>query len=144
VPGALTLALGTIATAAGPHAGGEGTGDEVVRLTWKGADTLDWAIHQHGALATLLGLGCVGVWFLLRARGAGSEVRGAVTAACVLVACQGLVGTAQYAMELPAEIVWFHVVLAALTWVTLLFATAAAGRLVPRTARVPDGELIRS
>src|SRR3954468_24249845 len=28
VPGGLTLALGTIATAAGPHAGGEGTGDE--------------------------------------------------------------------------------------------------------------------
>src|SRR3954452_11614877 len=27
VPGALTLAAGTIATAAGPHAGGEGTGD---------------------------------------------------------------------------------------------------------------------
>jgi cytochrome c oxidase assembly protein subunit 15 len=144
VPGGLTLALGTIATAAGPHAGGEGTGDEVVRLTWRGADTLDWAIHQHGAVATLLGISCVGVWFLLRARGAGREVQGAVTAACVLVACQGLVGTAQYAMELPAEIVWFHVVLAALTWISLLFATAAAGRLVPRTARVPGGELVRS
>src|SRR4051794_33014183 len=49
VPGALTLAAGTIATAAGPHAGGEGTGDEVVRLTWRGSATLDWAIHQHGA-----------------------------------------------------------------------------------------------
>src|SRR4051795_11468542 len=32
LPGALTLALGTIATAAGPHAGGEGTGDIVPRL----------------------------------------------------------------------------------------------------------------
>src|SRR3954463_6761621 len=71
VLGGLTLALGTIATAAGPHAGGEGTGDEVVRLTWRGPDTLDWAIHQHGAIATLLGLSCVGVWFLARARGAG-------------------------------------------------------------------------
>src|SRR4051795_10924308 len=30
LPGALTLAAGTIATAAGPHAGGEGTGDKVV------------------------------------------------------------------------------------------------------------------
>src|SRR3954451_22872777 len=64
VPGALTLALGTIATAAGPHAGGEGTGDKVVRLSWRGAETLEWAIHQHGAIATLLGLGAVGVWFL--------------------------------------------------------------------------------
>ena len=49
IPGALTLSLGTIATAAGPHAGGEGTGDIVPRLRWRGADTLNWAIHQHGA-----------------------------------------------------------------------------------------------
>ena len=39
-----------------------------VRLTWRGADTLTWAIHQHGAMATLLGLSAVGVWFLARAR----------------------------------------------------------------------------
>jgi cytochrome c oxidase assembly protein subunit 15 len=48
---------------------------------------------------------------------------------CVLIACQGLVGATQYALELPAEIVWFHVVLSALTWIALLVATAAAGRI---------------
>ena len=53
--GAVTLGAGTVATAAGPHAGGEGTGDIVPRLDWKGADTLDWAIHQHGILATVIG-----------------------------------------------------------------------------------------
>src|SRR3954447_12002052 len=105
VPGGVTLALGTIATAAGPHAGGEGTGDKVVRLTWRGADTLDWAIHQHGALATFLGLSAVGVWFLARSRGADEQVRNALTAVCVLMACQGFVGATQYALELPAEIV---------------------------------------
>ena len=68
VLGAMTLVAGTIATAAGPHAGGDGTGDIVPRLDWRGADTLDWAIHQHGALATLLGLSAVGTWFLARAR----------------------------------------------------------------------------
>jgi cytochrome c oxidase assembly protein subunit 15 len=139
VPGALTLAAGTIATAAGPHAGGEGTHDVVPRLDWKGTGTLDWAIHQHGALATLLGLSAVGVWFLARARGADERTRGALTAACVLVACQGVVGSAQYALHLPAEIVWFHVVLAALTWLSLLTATAAAGRLVPRRLAAPAG-----
>jgi cytochrome c oxidase assembly protein subunit 15 len=147
VPGGLTLALGTIATAAGPHAGGEGTGDEVVRLDWRGADTLDWAIHQHGALATLLGLGAVGVWFLARARGADAQVRNALTAACVLMACQGFVGATQYALELPAEIVWIHVVLAAMTWLSLLWATAAAGRLAARsvTAEALAGrDLVRS
>src|SRR3954451_19728152 len=129
VLGGFTLALGTIATAAGPHAGGEGTGDEVVRLDWRGADTLDWAIHQHGAMATLLGLAAVGVWFLARAHGADSQTRSALTAVCVLLACQVFVGATQYALKLPAEIVWFHVVLAALTWLSLLWATAAAGRL---------------
>jgi cytochrome c oxidase assembly protein subunit 15 len=137
VPGGITLALGTIATAAGPHAGGEGTGDVVPRLRWRGADTLDWAIHQHGALATFLGLSAVGVWFLARARRADDETRNALTAVCVLLACQGFVGGVQYALKLPAEIVWFHVVLAASTWISLLWATAAAGRLVPRGATEP-------
>ena len=94
-------------------------------LDWRGADTLDWAIHQHGALATFLGLAAVGVWFLARARGADEQVRNALTAVCVLMACQGFVGATQYALELPAEIVWFHVVLAALTW---LVAAVGDGR----------------
>jgi cytochrome c oxidase assembly protein subunit 15 len=140
LPGAITLAAGTLATAAGPHAGGEGTGDKVVRLRWRGAETLDWAIHQHGALATFLGLASVGVWFLLRARGAGEQVRSALTAVCVLLACQGFVGSAQYALKLPAEMVWFHVVLAALTWISLVWATAAAGRIAPRPAAPPPPE----
>src|SRR3954468_13422318 len=147
VPGALTLALGTFATAAGPHAGGEGTGDKVVRITWRGADTLQWAIHQHGALATFLGLATVGVWFLARMRGADVQLRNALTAVCVLMACQGFVGATQYALKLPAEIVWFHVVLAALTWLSLLWACAAAGRLAPRSLpaeSVAARDLVRS
>jgi heme a synthase len=146
--GGVTIAAGTIATAAGPHAGGEGTHDVVPRLRWHGADTLNWAIHQHGALATLLGLCAVGAWFVLRARKADEQTRNAVTAVCVLVACQGLVGSAQYALHLPAEIVWFHVVLAALTWLSLMWAIAAAGRLAPRREPVstvaPARELARS
>jgi cytochrome c oxidase assembly protein subunit 15 len=132
--GALTIAAGTLATAAGPHAGGEGTHDVVPRLDWFGRDTLSWAIHQHGALAATLGLCAVAVWFLLRARGVEGQVREAVTAVCVLVASQGVVGSAQYAMKLPAEIVWIHVVLAALTWLSLVWAVAAAGRLAPAGA----------
>jgi len=147
IPGALTLSLGTIATAAGPHAGGEGTGDIVPRLRWRGSETLDWAIHQHGAIATFLGLAAVGVWFLARARKADDQTRNALTAVCVLLACQGFVGATQYALKLPAEIVWFHVVLAALTWISLLWATAAAGKLAPRPVESPapaGQELIRS
>ena len=34
--GALAIFFGTVATAAGPHAGGAGTGDTIDRLEWKG------------------------------------------------------------------------------------------------------------
>ena len=78
-----------------------------------------------------------------------AATQNAVTAICVLLACQGLVGLVQYSMELPAEIVWFHVVLSALTWIALLVATAAAGRLgasVPRHPPTlePERELAQS
>jgi heme a synthase len=127
--GGLVILVGTAATAAGPHAGGAGTGDEIDRLDWKGADTLDWAIHQHGRIASVLGVAAVAVWLLLRRRGAGADVRRAMTVSCLLLAAQGAVGGIQYRLELPAEIVWVHVVLAACLWLSLLWATAAAGRL---------------
>jgi cytochrome c oxidase assembly protein subunit 15 len=138
--GAVTLGAGTVATAAGPHAGGEGTGDIVPRLDWQGADTLDWAIHQHGILATLLGLASVGTWFLLRARKANEMARTAMTAVCVLLACQGFVGSAQYAMELPPGMVWIHVVLAVATWLALLWAAVAVGREPVEVEPAPAGE----
>jgi heme a synthase len=132
--GALTIFVGTAATAAGPHAGGAGTGDEIDRLEWRGADTLDWAIHQHARIATVLGVAAVAVWFLLRRRGADPEARRAMTVACVLLAAQGVVGGIQYQLELPAELVWIHVALAASLWLALLWATAAAGTC----ARAPE------
>ncbi len=131
--GAITIFAGTAATAAGPHAGGK-PGQRINRLDFEGSGTLDWVIHRHGGLAAFLGIATVALWLFLRRRGVDSRVRGAVTLLAVLLAVQGVVGSAQYAMKLPAEIVWVHVGLAALTWVTILWATAAAGRLAPRPA----------
>jgi cytochrome c oxidase assembly protein subunit 15 len=128
--GAVTIFAGTVATAAGPHAGAAGTGERIGRLKWKGIDTLDWAIHQHAQIATVLGVAVVGVFILLLRRGAPTDVLRPVAFTAVLLAVQGAVGGIQYALEVPAEIVWVHVVLAALTWISLLWATAAAGRPV--------------
>ncbi len=135
--GALTILAGTAATAAGPHAGGAGTGDEIDRLGWFGIETLDWTIRQHGRIATVFGVAAVVVWWLLRRRHADPQVRQAITVVCLLAAAQGIVGGIQYALELPAEVVWVHVVLAALTWMALLWGVAAAGRLAPEAARAP-------
>ena len=111
MPGFVTLTGGTIATAAGPHAGGEGTGDIVQRITWHGAETLDWAIQRHGGDGDVPRAG-VRRRVVPRALARGPGTQNAMTAVCVLLACQGFVGVTQYALELPAEIVWFHVVLA--------------------------------
>jgi heme a synthase len=127
VLGALTLAAGTAATAAGPHAGGSGTGDVVHRLSFYGGDTLSWLINRHGWLATALGLLAVGTWWLARRRGADPALRERLTRICVLMAVQGAVGLIQYRLKLPAEIVWLHVALATLLWVGIVLAVVQVG-----------------
>ena len=129
---------GTAATAAGPHAGGSGTGDLVHRLYFKGKDTLDWTIHQHGALAALLGIGTLAVWYLARRRDADESLREALTVSALGLGAQGVLGGVQYNLKLPAELVWIHVAVATGTWMAILWATAAAGRLVPEAHGAPS------
>jgi len=127
--GAVTIFAGTAATAAGPHTGGTGTDDLVPRLVFKGIDTLNWVISQHARLATVLGLAAVGLWLLARRRGVSSEDRKPLTVLCWLLAAQGVIGIAQYLLELPAELVWVHASLAAATWVAVVWTLLAAGGL---------------
>jgi heme a synthase len=137
--GAIAIFAGTAATAAGPHAGAAGTGEKVHRLTFKGADTLDWVIHQHAFVAALLGLLALGTTILAwRRTNVDRQVRDALTVVTLLMGAQGLVGETQYTLKLPTEMVWVHVGLATATWIAILWAVAAAGRLAPR---VPAGAL---
>ncbi len=137
--GALTIFAGTAATAAGPHAGGS-PGQRIHRLEFKGAGTLKWVVHQHAAIAALFGVAVVGVWLLRRHRGASQDALEPVTVLGVLVAAQGLIGSVQYELALPSDMVWVHVALATGTWLVVLWAVAAAGRLVPRTSPVPEAQ----
>ncbi|MDQ6745802.1 MAG: COX15/CtaA family protein [Actinomycetota bacterium] len=137
--GALTILVGTAATAAGPHAGGS-PGQRIHRLHFKGAGTLQWVIHRHATVAALFGLAVITVWLLARRRDAASDVQEPLTALGVLLAAQGLVGSVQYELKLPTDMVWVHVALATGTWVVLLWAVAAAGRLVPAARSVADRE----
>jgi len=132
--GALTIFVGTAATAAGPHAGGSGTGDIVNRLSFRGADTLKWLVERHGWFATALGLIAVGTWFLARRRGADRELRVRLTRICLLMALQGVLGIVQYRLKLPAEIVWVHVATATLLWVGIVLAAMQAGSPVRERA----------
>jgi len=138
--GALAIFAGTAATAAGPHAGGA-PGQRINRLGFDGRATMDFVIHRHGEIAFLFGLAVLAVWWLARRSSSANPVlTRASTAACVLVALQGLVGLDQYETHLPTELVWVHVSLAALTWVAVLWTACAAGRLQPR-ALADEGEI---
>jgi len=134
--GALTIFAGTAATAAGPHAGGS-PGQRIHRLHFQGPATLQWVIHRHATIAALFGIAVVAVW-LLRRRGTSQQAElEPLTVLGVLLAAQGLVGSVQYELQLPADMVWVHVTLATVTWVVMLWAVASAGRLAPRSATLP-------
>jgi cytochrome c oxidase assembly protein subunit 15 len=136
VLGALTLIAGTAATAAGPHSGGL-VGQHVKRLAIEGPDTLQWAVHQHATIAAVFGIATIGAWLLKRRRGIALDPLEPLTVLGIMLAAQGLIGSVQYELHLPAELVWVHVAMATLTWVVTLWAIAAEGTLVPRRAAVP-------
>ena len=131
--GVFAIAFGTAATAAGPHAGGSGTGNVVARLTWDGANTLSLLVHLHSYVNGLLGALVLAAWWLARTRNAVPELQTVLTRLALLMAAQGVLGILQYQLELPAELVWAHVVMATLTWIGLVRAWALAGPLDGRS-----------
>jgi heme a synthase len=135
VLGAVTIFVGTAATAGGPHAGGSGTGDVVHRFSFRGASTATWLIDRHGVLAAALGVLAVVTWWLARRRDANAELRLRLTRICLLLAAQGVIGITQFQLDLPAEIVWVHVALATLLWVGIVLAAMQVGA----PSRAPAG-----
>ena len=142
--GQLTILAGTIATASGPHPG-DHEGELVQRYDFYGGSTLEWVVQRHAVLATLYGLAAIGVWFFLRRSGGDRRALKPLTLVLGLLALQGVIGGVQWALELPAALVWVHVALATGNWLAMLWTVAAAGQLEPRekqaraeTARTPD------
>jgi cytochrome c oxidase assembly protein subunit 15 len=136
--GQLTILAGTMSTAAGPHPG-EHKGDIVQRFDFRGADTLQWMVERHSAMAAVFGLAAVAVWLLLRREGGDTRASRPLAVVIGLLALQGAVGGIQWALELPAALVWVHIALATLTWVAMLWTVATAGRLAePEASLVGD------
>lgn len=129
--GQITVLLGTITTGSGPHAG-DHDGELVRRFEFKGADTLEWMMHRHAAIAVVFLLGAIAVWLILRRRGADSRASRPVVLVIGLLALQIAIGITQWQLHLPAEIVWFHIVVATSIWLGVLWAVATAGQLEPR------------
>ncbi|MDQ3724613.1 MAG: COX15/CtaA family protein [Actinomycetota bacterium] len=134
--GQLTILAGTIATASGPHAG-DHEGELVQRFDFYGTETLEWVVQRHAAIAALYGLAAIGVWFLLLRQGGDRRAVKPLTVVIGLLALQGLIGGVQWALELPAGIVWLHIAVATGNWLAMLWTVAAAGRLEPRGESSP-------
>jgi heme A synthase len=62
----------------------------------------------------------------------------------ILLAAQGLVGSVQYELHLPADMVWVHVGLATLSWMAALWAWADAGSLAPHRVPIEAHESVES
>lgn len=111
VVAAVVLVLGTVVTAAGPHAGDP----EVGRL---GVDIRVMAIAHADAVWALVGLTIALVAVTWRA--GPPQVRSALRVLLVLQLIQGGIGYAQYALGIPAALVALHILGAALLWATVV------------------------
>lgn len=139
--GQMTIIAGTMSTGSGPHAG-DHEGELVQRFDFQGGGTLEWMVQRHSAIAALFGLAAVAVWLLLRRQGGERRALRPLSFVIALLAAQGAVGGIQWALELPAGIVWVHVALATITWLSVLWTVAAAGRVQPLRAPAPT-EVVR-
>jgi cytochrome c oxidase assembly protein subunit 15 len=131
--GGVVIFAGTVATAAGPHAGGQ-KNQPVNRLDFKGDETLRWAVHAHGHIAAALGVLALASWLYIQMMQSPPTPRSVfipLTVTTVLLGVQGLIGHIQWDNQLPAGLVFVHVSLACATWVTLLWSIAATGTRLP-------------
>ena len=126
VLGGVTIFVGTAATAAGPHAGGEGTGDIVNRFTFKGPRRSNWLINRHGVLAAGLGVLAVVTWWWRGGAGR-SRLRTRLTRICLLLAVQGVVDIAQFRLDCRPRSCGFTSRLATLMWVGIVLAAMQVG-----------------
>ena len=106
-------------------------------MTYHGFESALHRAHDKSARLVV----CAFTVVLRRSRGASMAVVEPLTVTGLLLAAQGLIGSVQYELHLPTDIVWVHVTLATLSWLAVLWAVADAGRLAPRTVRIGDEAL---
>jgi cytochrome c oxidase assembly protein subunit 15 len=107
------LALGTVVTGTGPHAGDKGATHRI------GLSPSGIAQLHADAVMVLIGL-TVGLVVLLRVTGAGSAARRAAWWLLGVELAQGVIGYVQYFTHVPAGLVVVHMLGACLVWIAAL------------------------
>ena len=106
---AVTLVLGTMVTASGPHAGDQ-------RAARTGFDLIVVSQLHADAVMLLVGLS-VATWLTLHATDTNAQLRRAAAVLVAVELAQGAIGYTQYFTGLPVPLVEAHVLGACLVWV---------------------------
>ena len=120
---AAVLAIGTVVTGSGPHAGDEGATRRI------GFDPASVSQLHADVVMLLIGVS-LGFAVLAQAAGASQPLRRAGWLLLAVELAQGLIGYLQYFTHVPAVLVGFHMLGACLVWLAAL-AVLAHARAVP-------------
>jgi heme a synthase len=120
---ALTLAIGTVVTGSGPHAGDKDDSGKVHRTGLKVASMAQ--LHADTVMVLVgLTLGLLAVAYAAHPAG---PVRRAAVVLVAVVLGQGVIGYTQYFLDVPPLLVALHMLGACLVWIAALRVNLALG-----------------
>ncbi|MDX3356086.1 COX15/CtaA family protein [Streptomyces sp. ME01-24h] len=107
------VAVGTLVTGAGPHAG-DSSDVPRIKVKWETIAQL------HADLAWVVCGLAIALWFVLRAVDAPAGPRARVRDLLVVLLAQGAIGYVQYFTQLPEVLVALHMLGSTLVWIAVL------------------------
>ncbi|MCX4761131.1 COX15/CtaA family protein [Streptomyces sp. NBC_01275] len=127
---ALLIAVGTVVTGAGPHAGDS---SEVERMP------LDWetVAKLHAVLAWIVVTLTFALWFVLKAVDAPKDPLHRTRELFLVLLAQGVIGYVQYFTNLPEVLVGLHMLGSGLVWIAVLRVLLALRERARTTIDLP-------
>ncbi|WP_030617912.1 COX15/CtaA family protein [Streptomyces achromogenes] len=133
---ALLIAVGTVVTGAGPHAGDS---SEVARIP------IDWETVSklHAVLAWIVVTLTFALWFVLKAVDAPKAPLARTRELFLILLCQGAIGYVQYFTHLPEALVAAHMLGSTVMWIWVLRVLLALRERpeAPQDLPVPTAEV---
>ncbi|MEU5181245.1 COX15/CtaA family protein [Streptomyces longwoodensis] len=126
----LLIAVGTVVTGSGPHAGDS---SEVERMP------LDWETVSklHAVLAWIVVTLTFALWFVLKAVDAPREPLARTRELFLVLLCQGVIGYVQYFTKLPEALVAAHMLGSSVMWIWVLRVLLSLRERPATTADLP-------
>lgn len=127
---ALLIAVGTVVTGSGPHAGDS---SEVERMP------LDWETVSklHAVLAWIVVTLTFALWFVLKAVDSPKGPLDRVRDLFLVLLAQGVIGYVQYFTDLPEALVGVHMLGSCLVWIAVLRVLLALRERTDTTIGLP-------